>query len=78
MTKIDTIPVKIGITGKIDAIQMLLLFNNRKDKKITQKHFYRSVFDIQFKNLIDELKKENPDQEIYTQIFLQFKDVQDD
>jgi len=49
MTKIDTIPVKIGITGKIDAIQMLLLFNNRKDKKS-----HKNIFTDQF--LIFSLK----------------------
>ena len=78
MTKRSWIPVKMGITAKIDAPTMLLLFNKRKNKALTEKDFYRTVFDNQFKQFIDDLKKDDPEREIYTQIFLEFNDDQDD
>ena len=78
MTKRSWIPVKVGITAKIDAPTMLLLFNKRENKVLTEKDFYRTVFDNQFKTFIADFKKDDPKMELYTQIFLEFNDDQDD
>lgn len=78
MTKKWDLPVKVGITWKIDAPTMLLLFNKRKDKAMSEKDFYRSIFEDQFKDFMENMKKDDPEREFYVQITLEFKDDQDD
>lgn len=77
MTKHEAMPVKVGVKGKVVAIVLQGLFESRKDKEVTEKDFYISFFENQFKPIIEGLEKEQPDQKFYVDVYFEYNDDDD-